>query len=372
MLQCHPYPGEFSDKSRTFHQCYFMGLQRKQGVPVNEGEQFDIRLTVEEFKHSVNAYTLWKPGMDIHVSHVKRRNIPNFIFPGGVRPLLPSKATGENRQSSKSRVSGHSQAEKSQGGKAATNEARKRKRSEENVENNNSKISKSFVSLSPPNKEVHEDITPIISVTSSCSMKFDDSEVNSISAQKSEKPCLKLVGEIPSGDSQAYGSVMGNQQLTAPDASNTKEEERLAIEQIMSGPYEVHQALAEESDELEDDMGYRNQVKDNGGSVKSNNFDISIPKFVVAEEQVIPKETICSTHLFSNGGLDELEVNLLFWLKFRRFSFSDSIKCYVAIVNSSCQLFMNLLPTCDEVILIPYRLHDNMSHKVERFFMSLF
>jgi poly(A) polymerase len=61
MLQCHPYPGEFSDKSRSFHQCYFMGLQRKQGVPVNEGEQFDIRLTVDDFKNSVNAYTSWKP-----------------------------------------------------------------------------------------------------------------------------------------------------------------------------------------------------------------------------------------------------------------------------------------------------------------------
>ena len=87
MLQCHPHPGEFSDNSRPFHHCYFMGLQRKQGVPVNEGEQFDIRLTVEEFKHSVNAYTLWKPGMNIHVSHVKRRNIPNYIFPRCL-PLL--------------------------------------------------------------------------------------------------------------------------------------------------------------------------------------------------------------------------------------------------------------------------------------------
>ncbi|KAF2325549.1 hypothetical protein GH714_030243 [Hevea brasiliensis] len=69
MLQCHPHPGEFTDKSRPLRCSYFMGLQRKQGVPVNEGEQFDIRLTVEEFKHSVNLYTLWKLGMEIHVTH---------------------------------------------------------------------------------------------------------------------------------------------------------------------------------------------------------------------------------------------------------------------------------------------------------------
>lgn len=92
MLQCHPHPNNFSDKSRKFHCCYFMGLQRQQGVPVHEGEQFDIRATVEEFKQSVNMYTLWKPGMEIQVSHVKRRNIPLFVFPGGIRPSRPSRA----------------------------------------------------------------------------------------------------------------------------------------------------------------------------------------------------------------------------------------------------------------------------------------
>ncbi|KAL4181011.1 hypothetical protein AMTRI_Chr12g235210 [Amborella trichopoda] len=94
MLQCHPHPNDFSDKSRTFHCCYFMGLQRKKGVPILEGEQFDIRATVEEFKHSVGMYTLWKPGMDIQVSHIRRRNVPHFVFPGGVRPSRPLKTAG--------------------------------------------------------------------------------------------------------------------------------------------------------------------------------------------------------------------------------------------------------------------------------------
>ncbi|XP_057446982.1 nuclear poly(A) polymerase 1-like [Lotus japonicus] len=306
VLQCHPYPGEFSDKSRPFHCCYFMGLQRKQGVPVNEGEQFDIRLTVEEFKLAVNSYSTWKPGMDIHVSHVKRRNIPSFIFPGGVRPSLPS-----NRQSSKLRDSGLGQAEKSQGVKVdfVANDMKKRKRPEENLDSNNSRNSMSFVSLPPPNGDVHKDITPI-SASGSCSMKFDDSEVSSIGAPKSEKPSGKSIGEIPSGDSETNGLVTGNQQenpiLTAPDTSNSKEEEKLAIEKIMSGPYDGRQALAE-PDELEDDNMYPNQVKDHAGDMKSSTCDSLNSKSEVAEEPVISKGTTCSPYLCSNGGLEELE-----------------------------------------------------------------
>ncbi|KAH1241285.1 Nuclear poly(A) polymerase 1 [Glycine soja] len=313
MLQCHPHPGEFSDNSRPFHHCYFMGLQRKQGVPVNEGEQFDIRLTVEEFKHSVNVYTLWKPGMDIHVSHVKRSNIPNYIFPGGVRPTFPSKVTAENKQSSKSRASGHGQTEKPQGGKAVAvgaDDVRKRKRSEDNMDNN-PRNSRSPVSLPPPSREVHEDISPI-SASSSCSMKFDESEVNSIGGQKSEKLCLKSPGEIPSGDSGTNGSVTSNQQVNpvfaAADTSNSKEEEKLAIEKIMSGLYDAHQAFQEEPKELEDNTQYKNQDKDSGANMK-NNMESLDSKPAVPEEPVISKEITCSTHLCSNESLEELEIS---------------------------------------------------------------
>ncbi|XP_042471442.1 nuclear poly(A) polymerase 1-like [Zingiber officinale] len=95
MLQCHPCPREFSDKSRTFHCCYFMGLQRKKGVPVPEGGgQFDIRVTVEGFKHSVSMYTKRKPGMEIRVSHLKGRNVPSFVWPSS-----PSKVVSRGRTS---------------------------------------------------------------------------------------------------------------------------------------------------------------------------------------------------------------------------------------------------------------------------------
>ncbi|KAI8573610.1 hypothetical protein RHMOL_Rhmol01G0290400 [Rhododendron molle] len=94
-LQCHPHPGEFSEKSRPLHYYYFMGLRRKEGTNAQEGEQFDIRLTVEEFKHSVCMYHSWCPGMWIHVCHVRRKNIPDFVFPGGIRPPPATKPAGE-------------------------------------------------------------------------------------------------------------------------------------------------------------------------------------------------------------------------------------------------------------------------------------
>ncbi|XP_004510318.1 nuclear poly(A) polymerase 4-like isoform X2 [Cicer arietinum] len=92
-LQCHPYPQEYIDASRQCaHSAFFMGLQRKQGEAVQEGQQFDIRGTVEEFRHSVNMYMFWKPGMDIHVSHVRRRQIPCYAFPDGYKRTRPSKS----------------------------------------------------------------------------------------------------------------------------------------------------------------------------------------------------------------------------------------------------------------------------------------
>nr|GMC46777.1 nuclear poly(A) polymerase 4-like isoform X2 [Ipomoea batatas] len=86
MLQCHPYPNEFVDTSKPCPHCaFFMGLQRKQGVQVQEGQQFDIRGTVDEFKQDVSMYSYWRPGMDIYVSHVRRKQIPGYVFPEGYK-----------------------------------------------------------------------------------------------------------------------------------------------------------------------------------------------------------------------------------------------------------------------------------------------
>ncbi|KAK8505306.1 hypothetical protein V6N13_045746 [Hibiscus sabdariffa] len=101
MLQCHPDPNEYVDTSKQFTHCaFFMGLQRKVGVSGQEGQQFDIRGTVDEFRQEISMYLYWKPGMDIYVSHVRRRQLPGFVFPDGYRrprPLRhPNQNTGKN------------------------------------------------------------------------------------------------------------------------------------------------------------------------------------------------------------------------------------------------------------------------------------
>ncbi|CAM0876109.1 unnamed protein product [Alopecurus aequalis] len=96
MLLAHPHPRDFSDGSRPLHRFYFMGLWRKQTAQPQEAEQFDIRGIVNEFKISVLAYLQRREGMDIEVSHVKRKDIPLFVFPGGVRPPRSSRTAGKN------------------------------------------------------------------------------------------------------------------------------------------------------------------------------------------------------------------------------------------------------------------------------------
>ncbi|EPS73541.1 hypothetical protein M569_01213, partial [Genlisea aurea] len=90
-LQCHPYPYDYGDSSRPCAHCaYFMGLKRKVGEAIQEGQQFDIRQTVDEFRHQINSYLYWKPGMEIYVSHVRRKQMPSYVFPEGYRRIRHS------------------------------------------------------------------------------------------------------------------------------------------------------------------------------------------------------------------------------------------------------------------------------------------
>lgn len=198
------------------------------------------------------------------------------------------------------------------------NDDRKRKQAEDSVDS--LRNSKSMASLPPSSREVHEDENPI-SPASSCFVKSNDSEINSTSEQQSEKPDLKSSGECP-GDRETNGSVTSNLQvnaaLTATDTSSSKEAEKLAIEKIMCGPYDAQRVFSEEPDELEDDLEFRNQVKDFGGKMKNSNLDSSYSEIAVATEPIIPKkETTSATRLYSNGGSEELEVNLLIYHKYR-------------------------------------------------------
>ncbi|KAK9278790.1 hypothetical protein L1049_028368 [Liquidambar formosana] len=321
MLQCHPHPGDFSDKSKLFHCCYFMGLQRKQGVPVNEGEQFDIRLTVEEFKLSVGSYTLWKPGMEIRVTHVRRRNLPNFVFPGGVRPARPFKIARESRQSVESKVSSHGQADKSCEGKAVTNGAddgRKRKREDDDV-GNNLRNSKCLATVASSTVEDHEG-SPPVTVVSSCFTKGENMDAMLGEARRERvenviEDSLRNLKNPADVSSQNGGEIDGsvrcspisNTSSVTAGSSNSKEAEKLAIEKIMSGLYDSHQSFTEELDELEDDLEYRNQVKDFVGSTKSNPLDSSMTNTAVAVPVKISSGAGPSGILYPNGGLEELE-----------------------------------------------------------------
>lgn len=103
VLQCHPHPGEFTDNSRRFHFCYFMGLRKNTEADNQEGELFDMRRTVEDFKGAVWKYNYWKPTMLIHVCHAKRKNLPRFVFPDGVRPPQPVKVSSGSQLPTKRR-----------------------------------------------------------------------------------------------------------------------------------------------------------------------------------------------------------------------------------------------------------------------------
>ncbi|KAI5651228.1 hypothetical protein M9H77_37233 [Catharanthus roseus] len=95
-LQCHPYPHEYVDPTKQCaHGAFFMGLQRKPGEVIQEGQQFDIRGTVDEFRHQIGTYNYWKPGMEIYVYHVRRKQIPSYVFPEGYKRSRPPRVAGQ-------------------------------------------------------------------------------------------------------------------------------------------------------------------------------------------------------------------------------------------------------------------------------------
>ncbi|KAL9156913.1 hypothetical protein ABFS82_09G111200 [Erythranthe guttata] len=96
ILQCHPNPRDYADSSKQCaHSAFFMGLQRKQGEVVQEGQQFDIRKTVDEFRHQIKSYLYRKPGMEIYVSHVRRKQIPSYAYPEGYKRNRNTKPINE-------------------------------------------------------------------------------------------------------------------------------------------------------------------------------------------------------------------------------------------------------------------------------------
>lgn len=99
ILQCHPYPCEYSDPAiECAHCAFYMGLSRKEGLK-KRGQQFDIRGTVDEFMREIGMYSLWKPGMDLAVTHVRREQVPSYVFEQGYRKPCPTMHANQLEQS---------------------------------------------------------------------------------------------------------------------------------------------------------------------------------------------------------------------------------------------------------------------------------
>lgn len=290
MLQCHPHPGEFTDISKPFHCCYFMGLQRKKEVPAGEGEQFDIRMTVDEFKQTVNMYTLWKPGMEIRVSHVKRRNIPAFVFPGGIRPSRPAKSSGESKRSLETKSS----LDKLDDGKRI-------KRENDDIMTSVG-LPRHSASL-PSLNGVGRAGSPISTATSS--VKVDHPELDGFGETKTERVDTEVLHTAKSVE--LNGSIQQSRPSrtsSAPVASlNSEEAEKLAIEKMMSGPYGAQQALPE-LDELEVDLENAHQVEHSGEAAMLLDESSSVKASL---EIGIPGVTAAPSSSFANGSLEELE-----------------------------------------------------------------
>ncbi|CAL5350246.1 unnamed protein product [Camellia sinensis] len=285
MLQCHPHPGEFSDKSRPFHYCYFMGLRRKAGTNAQEGEQFDIRLTVKEFKDSVFRYHSWSAGTLIDVCHVRRKNIPLFVFPGGIRPPQPTKVAGETLSTAKRK--------RSSGSPDAAMNGKKIKLDEVDSGTN---------SRGPQCHAVETDHAGL-PVEASANEQFE-ADVESIS---NNARCPK---NILCRDQEVEGSVRCSPPAGPSSFSSVSlsagEEKQLNTEQP-SGPFvSCHHSPLKELDDLENDAGLTNQVHDFGGTMKVG----PVQPLTAKEEGGVAeagKGVGSSLKFLQNGGLEELE-----------------------------------------------------------------
>ncbi|KAJ7954227.1 Nuclear poly(A) polymerase [Quillaja saponaria] len=274
-LQCHPHPDYFSDKSRPYHCCYFIGLQRNESASPQEGEPFDLRMTVEEFKHSVGLYTFWKSGMSIHVCHVRWKNIPHFVFPEGARSLQSVEATGEGGEVSK--PSCNSQ----QAVGAVTG---KRKRHDINTAN---KLRK------------HALVTELGDRTSVKVMPENDATArdNLFSAKSSDSNSLQHCHKVDRSSTHKLSSGFSS----SVSSSSRSSEVETIVSVITSEPSVYKQRTLRELDELEDDVGSKSLEKD------TEEGKLVSPLQNSETEAAADKGVISCSTFSVNGSLEEIE-----------------------------------------------------------------
>ncbi|KAI3735811.1 hypothetical protein L6452_15328 [Arctium lappa] len=305
MLQCHPHPRDFSDNSNPFHCSYFLGLQRKEGVPVNEAKKFDIRLTVDEFKANVGSYTSWKHGMEINVTHIRRRDIPAFVFPGGIRPSRPARVSGEGRRVPETSATSNVDAGSSVDGNVVdrSDDARKRKREDDEMQTK-LRATKLVINEGPSNEEFCVAGPSVGAVTSSLGDAKDTNMPGDVWRQMIQSNVTDQVGT-----SGVQTEFLNQNNADISGSLNSREAEKLAIEKLMSGPYESHQTSPQELEELEE-LDNNSQDKNLGGTAAGNDMESSTTK-EVASSVTISNTTGVSSSLQLNGNLEELEASEL-------------------------------------------------------------
>ncbi|CAM8924527.1 unnamed protein product [Rhodiola kirilowii] len=286
MLQCHPHPADFCDKAKPFHCSYFMGLQRKQEVPLNGAESFDLRSTVEEFKQAVVSYTQWKSGMEIQVTHIRKRDLPTFVFPGGIRPRPARRA--EARVPKSSQLSRPTNVPK-------VNGEEKRKREDNGYElMRNVRIhatSSSPVDTSKSNSPIN---------TSTFGEGSGAIETRSVGSQDYKGDTNPKISSDNSGQNGVHFSNFAIPGVSAPISCNEEAE----IETMTSGP-SIPKKTFVEPEELEDDLFHNNPVQPLGTTVGFSPAESSLTTGAVALAS-----SNMTGHVFNkypNGALEELE-----------------------------------------------------------------
>ncbi|KAL6651285.1 hypothetical protein ACP70R_010210 [Stipagrostis hirtigluma subsp. patula] len=89
-LLCHPHPHAY-DAEPSGLQCsfsFFVGVSTKPAPPPPPPPQqqprqrgkFDLRATTEAFMQDVYTYEFWRPGMELAVAHVRRKDLPAHVL----------------------------------------------------------------------------------------------------------------------------------------------------------------------------------------------------------------------------------------------------------------------------------------------------
>jgi len=110
LLQCHPHPEDLEDPQKAdLHCVFYMGLARNPAVEQMEGggqQEFDIRGTVEHFKDTVRGYQGWREGMDISVTHMKRKQLSGLCLPRGGQAAQANLQSGKGARQGRGGVVG--------------------------------------------------------------------------------------------------------------------------------------------------------------------------------------------------------------------------------------------------------------------------